>query len=287
MSSDEVYVYTHTKQVKTCEDFRKMLITTPLIMIKKFFTNIIVSQVQMLESMPTKFDDEYTTIGTLYSSMGEYTKYDDTIKIVYPLKGITLLHYLTFHLNDSQESCDIIEFVAHVMKLDVNEKHFVPYDLTSYGYCDNLREFQKEHGYLENGITPIHYASSLGKYYHVKAFLNLKANINIKTAIKHKSPEGRGNYLYYPKVMFKCQSLKEETNETCERVWTNLTHMGGTIESDAFSLYKNFNGMWYAYMFGKLKGDVIDMIKTKTNQIVELVEKYKSENTLEEPVYIN
>lgn len=69
--------------------------------------------------------------------------------------------------------------------------------------------------------------------------------------------------------------------------WKNLTHMGGTIESDAFSLYKNFNGLWYACMFGELKGDVIDMIKTKTNQIVELVEKYKSENTLEEPVYIN
>ena len=95
--------------------------------------------------------------------------------------------------------------------------------------------------------------------------------------------------------MFKCQSFKEEkedddeeeTTEIFEREWANLTHMGGTIESDAFSLYKNFNGMWHAWMFGELKGDVMDMIETKTNQIVELVEKYKSENTLEEPVYIN
>lgn len=260
-----------------------------------------------IDIIPRKFDCEYTTIGTSYDEFGEnnlefeYEKQGDK-KITYPLKGVSPLHYLTFHLEDTQESGDIIEFVAHVMKLDVNEKHFVPYDLTSYGYCDNLREFQKKHGYLENGITPIHYASSLGKYYHVKAFLNLKANINITTAIKHKSPIASGYNIYYPKVMFKCQSLKEEkedddddeedddeeeTTEIFEREWKNLTHMGGTIESDAFSLYKNFNGLWYACMFGKLKGDVIDMIKTKTNQIVELVEKYKSENTLEEPVYIN
>lgn len=275
--------------------FYKMLTITPLDNIKFCFKDN-----SLIDIIPRKFDCEYTTIGTSYDEFGEnnlefeYEKQGDK-KITYPLKGVSPLHYLTFHLEDTQESGDIIEFVAHAMKLDVNEKHFVPYDLTSYGYCDNLREFQKKHGYLENGITPIHYASSLGKYYHVKAFLNLKANINITTAIMLKSPIASGYYIYHPKVMFKCQSLKEEkedddeeeTTEIFEREWANLTHMGGTIESDAFSLYKNFNGLWYACMFGELKGDVMDMIKTKTNQIVELVEKYKSENTLEEPVYIN
>jgi len=275
--------------------FYKMLTITSLNNIKFCFKDN-----SLIDIIPRKFDCEYTTIGTSYDEYGEhnlefeYEKQGDK-KITYPLKGVSPLHYLTFHLEDTQESGDIIEFVAHAMKLDVNEKHFVPYDLT-YGYCDNLREFQKKHGYLENGITPIHYASSLGKYYHVKAFLNLKANINITTGIKYMSPEGRGNYIYHPKVMFKCQSLKEEkeddeedddeeeTTEIFEREW-EYEYIDGTIESDAFSLYKNFNGLWYACMFGELKGDVIDMIKTKTNQIVELVEKYKSENTLEEPVY--
>ena len=273
--------------------FYKMLTITSLNNIKFCFKDN-----SLIDKIPRKFDCEYTTIGTTYDEFEEinlefeYEKQGDK-KITYPLKGVSPLHYLTFHLEDTQESGDIIEFVAHAMKLDVNEKHFVPYDLT-YGYCDNLREFQKKHGYLENGITPIHYASSLGKYYHVKAFLNLKANINITTAIMHKSPIASGNYIYHPKVMFKCQSLKEEkedddeeeTTEIFEREW-EYEYIDGTIESDAFSLYKNFNGLWYACMFGELKGDVMDMIKTKTNQIVELVEKYKSENTLEEPVYIN
>ena len=272
MSSDEV---DNEMIVKVCKNFRKMLITIPLVQIEKFFSYLgSWNHSKMLESMPETFDDEYTTIGTSRSAHGpgKDDKGED-LKITYPLKGITILHYLTFHLNDSQESGDIIEFIAKMMLLDVNKKHFVPYDL-SYGHNNNLGEFQKEHGYLENGITPIHYASSLGKYYHVKAFLHLKADINITTVIKQS--HGNGNFLYYPNVIFKCQSLGEETNKTWERQWKNLTHMGGTIESDAFSLYKNFNGMYYAFMFNGLEEPKINMIKTNIDKIVKLVEKYKS-----------